>query len=120
MVLLLTTGAAPHGQTAATSRVMREKMAHSQQVLRAIMVSDLDQLAMESAALVRLTKDDGWQVLTSPEYLRQSARFVEAVEDLVADAKARDLDSAAVSYTTMTMRCYQCHRYLKGIRIAGR
>jgi len=59
-------------------------------------------------------------VLTSPDYLRQSAAFVRAMDDLVEAAKQRELDSAAVGYTVMTMRCYQCHRYLKGARIAGR
>jgi hypothetical protein len=118
--LMLTSVSAPAGQTAATQRVMREKLVHTQGILRAIMVSDHQLLEKESVALMRLTKEDGWQVLTSPEYLRQSAAFTQAIEDLVDAAKGNDLDGAAVSYSAMTMRCYQCHRYLKGQRRADR
>lgn len=118
--LVMTSGSAPAGQTAATARVMREKLVHAQQVLRAIMISDYKLLERESTALSQVTKAEGWNVLTSPEYLRQSAAFVRSMDDLVEAAKQRDLDAAAVSYTAMTMRCYQCHRYLKGVRIAGR
>ena len=118
-VLLMTVGSAPSGQTAATARVMREKLAHTQQVLSAIMVSDLKRLEQESTALSKVTQADGWQVLTSPEYLRHSAAFVHAAHDLVEAAKQQDLDTAAVAYSAMTIRCYQCHRYLKGVRIAG-
>jgi hypothetical protein len=97
---------------------MREKLVHTQNTLRALMVSDHRLLEKESVALVRLTKDDGWQVLTTPEYLRQSAAFVQTIEDLTDAARRSDLDAAAVAYASMTMRCYQCHRYLKGVRRA--
>lgn len=120
IALALSFGSAPSGQTAATAKVMRDKLGHAQQVLRSIMLSDYKLLQQESAALSRLTQAEGWNVLTSPEYLRQSTAFKQAAEDLVEAAKQGDLDAAAVSYTAMTMRCYQCHRYLKGIRIAKR
>ena len=106
------------GQTAATSRVMREKLVHGQQILRAIMVSDYALLDRESAALVQLTRAEGWQVLNSPEYIRHSDTFRRSAEDLAEMGKARDLDGAAVAYTSLVMRCFQCHRYLKGIRVA--
>jgi hypothetical protein len=107
-------------QTAATGRVMREKLVHAQAILRSLMVSDLKLLETESTALAGLTREEGWRVLTTPEYLRQSSAFEQSVMDLVDAAKQKDLDAAAVSYTSMTMRCYQCHRYLKGVRRAGK
>ena len=118
--LVLTAASAPGGQTAATGRVMREKLVHTENMLRALMVSDHQLLEKESGALMRLTKEDGWQVLTSPEYLRQSAAFVQTVDDLVDAASRNDLDGAAVAYAAMTMRCYQCHRHLKAVRRADR
>jgi hypothetical protein len=119
LAMLLTSGSAPSGQTAETARVMREKLVHTQQVLGAIMVSDHKLLERESTALAQLTKEAGWQVLRSPEYARHSAEFTHAIQDLVDAARQQDLDTAAVAYAAMTMRCYQCHRYLKGARVAG-
>ena len=118
VVLLAVSGASPAGQTAATSRVMREKLVHSQHILRAIMISDHALLDREAAALLQLTRAEGWQVLNSPEYIRHSDAFRRSIEDLAASARGRDLDGAAVEYSSLVMRCYQCHRYLKGMRIA--
>jgi hypothetical protein len=111
-------GAAPR-QTAATSRVMREKLTHAQRLLEAITTSDYALLERESQALSRLTNDLGWMVLKTPEYRRQSDTFLRAADDLVAAAKQRDLDLAAMHYVSLTMSCYQCHRYVKNSRIAS-
>jgi hypothetical protein len=116
VALLGTTSA----QTPATGRVMRDKLAHSQKILEAILVSDYASLDRESAALVRATELPAWAVLKSPEYLRQSAAFISAIQDLRDAAKARDLDAAALDYMALTLTCIQCHKHLKGARIAGK
>lgn len=115
MALVGTTSA----QTPATGRVMRDKLAHSQKILEAILVSDFAALDRESGALVRATELPAWSVLKSPEYLRQSAAFIRATQDLRDAAKARDLDVAALNYMSLTLSCFQCHKHLKGARRAG-
>lgn len=111
-------GSGLDGQTVATGRVMREKLMHSQRILEAILTSNFDLLERESTALSKATEAPGWFVLEGPEYQRQSAAFLRATRDLVEAAKERDLDAAANHYTTLTMTCYQCHRYMKNARIA--
>ncbi len=115
-VLAVPTGA----QTVETGRAMREKLTHSQRILEAIMTSDFALLDRESAAMVRMTELPAWSVLKSPEYLRQSAAFVRAIQDLRDSAKARDLDTAALNYMSLTLTCFQCHKHIKGMRIAGK
>src|SRR6266480_6886284 len=105
-------------QTPATGRLMRQKLGHSQKVLEAIMTSDFALLERESAALEQATKAPAWAVLKSPEYMRQGAAFLRAAEDLRDAAKRRDLDGAASSYVSLTLTCFQCHRYIKDRRIA--
>ena len=118
--LLAGSVAAVPAQTPDTGRLMREKLTHSQKILEAIMTSDFASLQRESAALVRATELPAWSVLKSPEYLRQSAAFVRANQDLQDAAKARDLDAAALDYVALTLTCFQCHKHIKGIRIAAR
>ena len=121
VVALLAVLAAPAStQTPETGRVMRDKLTHSQKILEAIMTSDFALLDKESAALARVTELPAWSVLKTPEYLRQSAAFVRAIQDLRDAAKARDLDAATMDYLSLTLTCFQCHRHLKGVRIAGR
>jgi hypothetical protein len=111
---------ADSAQTPSTGRVMRDKLTHTQKILEAIMVSDFAALDRESAALSRATELPAWSVLKSAEYMRQSAAFVSAIEDLRDAARARDLDRAALEYMSLTLTCFQCHKHLKGVRIAGK
>lgn len=120
VLLLALSGPDARAQTAATSRVMREKLGHSQKILEAIMTSDFKSLEERSLALANVTKTEGWAVLKSAEYLRQSAAFVRALDDLVASARQKNLDTAVIHYMGMTMTCYECHRHLKNTRIAAR
>jgi hypothetical protein len=96
---------------------MRDKLAHSEKVLEAIMTSDYALLERESQALADATKAPAWDVLKSPAYARHSAAFLAAVGDLTEAARKRDSDAAALRYVSMTLTCYDCHRYVKGARI---
>ena len=104
------------GQTVATRQLMREKLELSHHILDAVMTSNYDALEHDSVALSRLPERAGWMVFQTPEYVRYSGAFVNAAQDLAAAAKDRDLDAAAVRYASMTMACYQCHRYVARAR----
>ena len=108
-----------HGQTAATGRMMREKLAHAQALLEALTTSNYGMLDRESTALSRLTETPRWRdQLKTPEFKGFSDNFQKAVTDLNAAAKARDLDTAATLYSSMVTTCYQCHRHVKDARVA--
>jgi hypothetical protein len=117
LLAVLAGGDSSAAQTVATKHVMREKLVHTERILEALMTSNVLQLQEESGALLRIPQDAGWRVLSTPEYARYSAAFVNATQEIVNAATVRDLDAAAVHYTAMTMTCYQCHRYLKLSRI---
>jgi hypothetical protein len=111
-------GGAVAAQTPATQSVMREKLGHSKSILEAIMTSNYDELERHTVALSRITQSAGWWVLQSPEYRLQSSAFLRTAQDLVEAAKRRDLDEAMKAYDVMVQRCYECHKYMKGRRIA--
>jgi hypothetical protein len=116
--VVLLSGLVVQGQTAATGQAMRAKLTHSQKILEAILTSNYNSLERESGALVRITESPAWTVLNSPEYRRQSDAFLAVTRNLVDAAKQRDLDAAATHFSSLTMTCYQCHRYMKNARIA--
>ena len=120
LALVVMSGAEVPGQTLSTGRVMREKLAHSQKILEAIMTSDFSSLESESQELARAAESPAWSVFSSPEYLRQGAAFLRATADLREAAKERDLDAAALHYMSLTLSCFECHRYMKRSRITGR
>lgn len=98
--------------------VMREKLAHAQKLLEAVVKSDWISLETHTRELERLTRDPRWMALKYPEYARQSAAFVQALQALETAAVQRDLEKAPTAYVGVTLQCVACHRYLARQRIA--
>jgi hypothetical protein len=120
LALIVMSASTAPAQTPGTARVMRQKLAHSQKILEAILTSDFALLDRESAALEKVTQLPAWTALRGPEYLRQSEAFLKVLGELRASAKGRDLDAAAQQYNTLTTTCFACHRYMKDRRLADR
>ena len=120
LLLVAIAGSAGIAQTPATGRVMREKLGHSQKILEAILTSNFALLDRESAALAKATESPAWTVLKSPEYMKQSDAFLQALRELTAAVKERDLDAAAQRYNALTTTCFGCHRSMKDRRLAYR
>jgi type II secretory pathway predicted ATPase ExeA len=119
LFLVIISGSVGSGQSPATRRVMREKLAHSQRILEAILSSDFTLLETESAALAKVTDLPAWTVLKGPEYMRQSEAFLKALRELRDAAKEHDLDAAAQRYNALTTACFGCHRAMKDKRLAN-
>jgi len=107
------------GQTTALKAVMREKLAHTQRLLDALVTSKWTALEQHAVALKAATNRPAWSVLESPEYVQHTARFVRALDDLTAAARRRDLEQAPTAYTAVTLSCVQCHRHIARMRMAS-
>lgn len=103
----------------ALNRVMRQKLIDAQNVLGAVVTTNWRELERGSRALVKATEEPAWQVLASPEYVKQSEAFVRAANDLLDAATRRDQEAAPLAYVALTMRCVQCHRYVARARVAA-
>ncbi len=117
LVIVLLTMPTSADQTPQLSRVMREKLTHSQAILGAVVTSNWPALDRESRALARASQDPAWRVMTAPEYLRYSDAFNNALHRLILASANKDLDAAADAQVELTMSCVQCHRYLMRQRI---
>jgi len=99
-------------------QVMRLKLDYAQAVLSALVTEDYPALERSATELGALTKSASWGVLKTPEYRRHSADFLRETDNLSAAARAGDLAGATFDYASMTLRCVQCHRHVKGTRAA--
>lgn len=97
----------------ATPEVMRQKLGHSQQVLRGLALQDFAILRTNATRLVRLSHTSGWQARQSPEYELFTMEFRRSAEALAAAADAGNIDAATVAYTQMTFSCVSCHKYMR-------
>jgi len=97
----------------AVADFMRAKLGHSQHVLEGLALEDYDLIARGAQELALASQASSWQVLQTEEYARQSAEFRRSCDTLRGAAKARNLDGAALAWMEVTMKCVQCHKYVR-------
>jgi hypothetical protein len=93
---------------------MRAKLGHSQDVLEGLALEDFDKIARGAHELALASQASSWQVLQTEDYARQSAEFRRSCDSLRTAAKAGNLDGAALAWMEVTMKCVQCHKYVRG------
>ena len=93
---------------------MRAKLRHSQDVLEGLTLEDFDKIARGAQELALASQASSWQVLQTEDYARQSAEFRRSCDSLRSAAKAGNLDGAALAWMEVTMKCVQCHKYVRG------
>ncbi len=98
---------------------MRAKLGHSQKLLEALTTEDYDAMAKESQQLSLLTLAEQWEVLQTADYQQHSREFRRTAEALTEAAKKKNLDGAAFAYVELTMKCVNCHKYIKKARMAS-
>lgn len=97
---------------------MRVKLGHSQKLLEALTTEDFDAMAKESQKLSLLTLAEQWSVLQTAEYEQHSREFRRTADALTEAARKKNIDGAAFAYVDLTMKCVNCHKYLKHVRAA--
>jgi hypothetical protein len=98
---------------------MRAKLDHSKGLLEAITTENYDTMAKESQKLIVLTLAEQWQVLETPDYVQQSLEFRRTAGAIREAAEKKNLDGAALAYVELTMKCVNCHKYIKKQRMAA-
>lgn len=92
---------------------MRAKLAHSQNVLEGLTTEDYDLIEKGAQELALASLDSNWQVLQTEDYARQSAEFRRSCGTLRDAAKAKNLDGATLAWMDVTLKCVQCHKYVR-------
>jgi len=112
---------APRAQPAANevADLMALKLKHAERVLEAVALADFDTMAKESQALSLLSQEAAFNVLMTAEYAQQSLEFRRAADALTRAAKAKNIDAAALAYVDMTMKCVNCHKHVRDVRMAA-
>jgi cytochrome c556 len=100
-------------QADAVADFMRAKLGHSQHVLEGLALEDYDLIARGAQELALASQASSWQVLQTEEYARQSAEFRRSCDALRTAAKQKNLDGAALAWMEVTMKCVQCHKYVR-------
>jgi hypothetical protein len=93
--------------------IMHLKLEYSQAILAALAIEDFDKLAQNAQNLSLLSLESNWNVLTTEEYIQQSAAFRRACGVIQEAAHEKNVDRAALGFMDLTVRCVECHKYLR-------
>ena len=94
---------------------MRAKLGHSQHVMEGLALADYELIERGAHDLALASHASSWQVLQTEDYARQSREFRRACESLRAAAKDKNLDGAALAWMEVTLKCIQCHKYVRDV-----
>lgn len=93
--------------------LMERKLEQSKTLLEGIATEDFEKIAGAAQALSLMSLESGWNVLTTQEFLDQSADFRRSIERIRSAAEKKNIDRAALGYLNMTINCVECHKYLR-------
>jgi hypothetical protein len=96
-----------------TKMLMRRKLEHSQKILEALTLNDLDKAAKHSEELLKVRKDPDFKVWKTAEYELWSDEFTRSVEGIIKASRDGNLEAAKLQYLSMTMSCFHCHSYTR-------
>ena len=92
---------------------MRAKLGHANHVLEGLAIADYEMIERAAQELSLASLDSNWQVLQTEDYVRQSAEFRRASDALKKAAQEKNLDGAALAWVDVTLKCVQCHKYVR-------
>ena len=117
-ILALSSGHVESQKTDNLDKFMRAKLIHSQKVLEGLATEDFFLIAKHSQKMSLLSQAAAWQVLQTPEYRQHSIEFRRSCDTITEAAKKKNLDAAALAYLSTTLKCINCHKYVRGVRMA--
>jgi len=103
----------------ATKEFMRDKLELSQRVLEGLATEDYNLIIAKSTKLSAMTQEADWRTFENPDFERFSADFRRHVEAVRKAAENKNLDGATLAYVKMTMSCVECHRAVRGNKVAS-
>ncbi len=92
---------------------MKKKLEFSQNILAGLTESDFDKVRTNAEAMAVLGYLEKWARADRPDYKKQVAFFEFANQELIRQAKEKNLDGATLAYNQLTVSCVQCHKIVR-------
>ena len=97
---------------------MRKKLEASSQILEGLTSEDAKLIIKGAKALVEMSAAEKWQVRNDVMYRQFSGEFQRSAKSLLEAAEKENYDAAALKWIDTTMKCLECHKFVRGTRLA--
>ncbi len=98
---------------AARRDLMRTKLNFAKAILEGLSLKNFDTIKEAATNVRNVTEGAMWVVHDTPEYNRYSNELKQSLELLIQAADDKNLEAATLRYFDMTLRCIDCHNYLR-------
>jgi hypothetical protein len=98
---------------AARRDLMRTKLNFSKAIIEGLSLKNFDTIKEAATNVRNVTEGAMWVVHDTPEYNRYSNELKQSLEQLIRAADEKNLEAATLRYFDMTLRCIDCHDYLR-------
>ena len=96
---------------------MQQKLDHAKTLLEGLALEDFAKIADSAQSLGLLSMESNWSTLTTEEYLKQSGDFQRTIAMIKSAAEEKNVDRATLGYMQLTVRCVECHKYVRNARV---
>jgi hypothetical protein len=100
----------------AVESLMKAKAGYAHRLLDAVVMGDLETARDQAFRLKAVAQTADWNVMDTPEYVRESEAFIRATDRLLQSAASKNPDAVALAYVDVTLSCVHCHRYVNAQR----
>ena len=97
---------------------MRKKLEASGQILEGLTSENAQLIIKGAKALVEMSAAEKWQVRNDVMYRQFSGEFQRSAQSLSEAAEKGNYDAAALKWIDTTMKCLECHKFVRGTRLA--
>ena len=96
-----------------TGDFMAVKLDLSRSIVAGLAMADFARIEKAADELKKMSMESGWNVQTTPDYLKLSAEFRESTDRLQAAAASKNIDGTTLAYFEVTLNCVRCHKYIR-------
>jgi hypothetical protein len=93
--------------------LMQLKLEKSKEILEGLALEDFEKIGKNARSLKLLSLETGWNVIQTEEYATQSRDFKRTCDLISEAANEKDMGRAALGYVALTVRCVECHAYMR-------
>lgn len=98
---------------------MRQKLTASGQILEGLCTENMDLVIDGAKQLHEMSEAELWHASNDVLYKQFSAEFRQITKDLIKAAEEKKVDRITLKWLDATVSCLDCHRFVRGARIAG-
>jgi hypothetical protein len=105
-------------QKRSRAEFMRQKLGFAKDALEGLALEQFATIEKSGKALKRLSEAAEWEVATIPDftdYVAMTTEFQRYADDLVKQAKQKNIDGATLAFLKLTTSCVQCHKFVRNI-----